>query len=62
MTLTVNDKHLSSETLTCSVQRHPGESKPVLLYLYEHVVKRTLDRYSMPTKEENEAVKKTNDY
>ena len=35
MTLTMDDKYLSSETVTCSVQRHRGERKPVLFYVYD---------------------------
>ena len=35
MTLVMDDKYLSSETLTCSLQRHRGERKPVLFYVYD---------------------------
>ena len=35
MTLTMDDRYLSSETLTCSLQRHRGERKPVLFYVYD---------------------------
>lgn len=40
MTLDMDDQYLSSETVTCSVQRHRGERKPVLFYIYDsHVSK-----------------------
>jgi len=35
MTLTMDDDYLSSETVTCSVQRHPGDRKPMLSYIYD---------------------------
>jgi len=35
MTLAMDDRYLSSETLTCSLQRHRGERKPVLFYVYD---------------------------
>ena len=35
MTLDMDDRYLSSETLTCSLQRHRGERKPVLFYVYD---------------------------
>ena len=35
MTLTMDDEYLSSETVTCSVQRQRGERKPVLFYIYD---------------------------
>ena len=35
MTLAMDDGYLSSETLTCSLQRHRGERKPVLFYVYD---------------------------
>ena len=35
MILTMDDKYLTSETLTFSVQRHRGERKPVLFYVYD---------------------------
>ena len=38
MTLTMDDEYLSSETVTCSVQRHRGEHKPVLFYVYDSSV------------------------
>ena len=38
MTLTMVDKYLSSETVICSVQRHRGERKPVLFYVYDSYV------------------------
>lgn len=40
MTLAMDDEYLSSETITCSVRRHQGERKPILLYMYDsHVPK-----------------------
>lgn len=38
MTLAMDDRYLSSETLTCSLQRHRGERKPVLFYVYDSYV------------------------
>ncbi len=35
MTLDMDDRYLSSETLACSLQRHRGERKPVLFYVYD---------------------------
>ena len=35
ITLDMDDRYLSSETLTCSLQRHRGEHKPVLFYVYD---------------------------
>ena len=35
MTLVMDDRYLSSETLTCTVQRHRGERKSVLFYVYD---------------------------
>ena len=40
MTLTMTDKYLSSETVTCSMQRRQGERKPVLFYVYDSNVSR----------------------
>lgn len=40
MTLDMNDNYLSSETVTCSVQRRRGERKPMLFYIYDsHVLR-----------------------
>ena len=35
MSLTMNDRYLTSETVACSMQRDEGEHKPVLFYVYE---------------------------
>ena len=38
MTLTMDDNYLTSETVTCSVQRYRGERKPELFYIYDSEV------------------------
>lgn len=38
VSLTMDDEYLSSETVTCSVQRSKGERRPVLLYIYDSLV------------------------
>ena len=35
MSLTMDDRYLTSETVACSMQRDEGEHKPVLFYVYE---------------------------
>ena len=37
-TLSMEDEYLSSETVTCSVQRHRRERKSVLFYVYDSSV------------------------
>lgn len=38
MTLGMDDRYLSSETVTCSIQKHRGERKPVLFYIFDSLV------------------------